>query len=168
MSNPIENGPENEEVVEDLPKSMDHEKEWAIKALAIMPLKSAVDGFIESFPHYKDEKYGSLKKIHEKLTARLKTYLYDKRRPHRELIQDHKEKLKLQSDLISYLPDLSVEVYIEMYRAYRYADLKPMERIRLGTQILKLRQQLEGKDTTKVQEQVTWSGSNAEFEKKEE
>lgn len=166
MSDPIENAPETE-AVEDLPYSSELEKEWAVKALALMPLKSAVDGFLMAFPHYEDKKYGSRETIHRKLTTRLKAYLYDDRGLQREKIQDAKEKLKLQSELTGYLID-PIEVYIDMCKIYRHADLKPIEKTRLGAQILKIRQQLEGNpDTTKVSEEVTWAGTGAQFEAKE-
>lgn len=162
MSDAIENECEKDDDYENLPRSTEIEKEWAVKALALMPLKSAVDGFIMSFPHYEDEKYGRYKTIHRKLTTRLKTYLYDARLLYREKIQDEKEKRKLQSEITEDLID-SAEIYTDMCQIYRRADLKPIEKTRLGVQILKFRQQLEGKNTNEVAGEATWAGSNAEF-----
>ncbi len=138
--------------------------EWAVNALAAMPVKMAVDHFLMIFKEYNDPKYGTEAEIRKVITARFYSLKNNKNRPYHELIKSREEILK--NDLLDIFPyGDKIQQLVELHAIYLYEDLKPMEKVRLLREIRTLCEKIEGVDgIPAAQTEGNWPGANAEFE----
>lgn len=75
-----------------LPEFTEEEQDWVARALVVMPPKTAVGAFLDTFPHF--YQHGLNRgEVKERMYTRLKQAGYDKSRPLYKRIQDNKEEL---------------------------------------------------------------------------
>ncbi|MDE0636177.1 MAG: hypothetical protein OXI43_10065 [Candidatus Poribacteria bacterium] len=149
---------------EKIPNFTERVNEWAVNALAAMPVKMAVDHFLMIFKEYNDPKYGTDEEIRKAITTRFYSLKSNKNRPYHELIKSREEILK--NDLLDIFPYTDeLQQLVKLHELLLYEDLKPMEKVRIFSEIRKLCDRLKGIDGIPAAQNGTgWAGANAEFE----
>lgn len=146
---------------EQLPRFVDELSEWIIEALALMPIKVAVDAFLEVHEYFLDVKYGTPAEIREVVFKRFKKCKYDKISPRYNRIRDRKEIL--EKGLLSYFPVANPLNRLANIQGDYYKAEDVSERIRLRAEVRKEVSILEGTDGLATAQKVSWGGDKAEF-----
>lgn len=149
-----------------MPNFTDEIFEWAVNALAVMSVQQAVAHFLLVFPGYDDPLYGDPGEVRATVLSRFRSMKSDKRMPYAERIRD--QKAAMESNILDVYPYCNeIAQLTKLHELMFFEDLKPMEQVRILSEIRKICDRLRGPDgIPKAQAEATWAGSGAKFEER--
>ena len=151
-----------------LPELTKEMKDWVVNALALMPIRTAVYSFLNTYDSYNDPQYGTPEEIQRKLTYTFRQMRYSTDRPYRKMILEKKEEI--QHHILDVFPLADpihklVEVHNDYYSS---TELTPAQKSSLRNEAGRLVEQITGvKQSASTQTGGGWRGSGATFPPKD-
>ena len=152
------------QVYEKMPSFTQDHIDWCVKALAVLPLSTAVESFLANFDGFNDPRYGDEDRIRKLIYDRLKDAKYRKDRPTRAKILELKQALG--DDMLDVIPFANPILFVGELLTLYYQEEKISTKLRILDKISQHVEKIRGSDGVPSyrQDSVHWTGTVVEFE----
>ena len=131
---------------EKMPSFTQEHMDWCVKALAVLPIPTAVESFLATFDGFNDPRYGDEERIRKLISDRLKDAKYRKDRPTRARILELKQALG--DDMLDVIPFADPILLVGELLTLYYQEEKIPTKLRILDKIDKKIEKMRGHDGT--------------------
>ncbi len=152
------------QVYEKMPSFTQDHIDWCVKALAALPIPTAVESFLATFDGFNDPRYGDEERIRKLIYDRLKDAKYRKDRPTRARILELKQALG--DDMLDVIPFANQILLVGELLTLYYQEEKISTKLRILDKISQNVEKIRGSDGIPSSQHKSshWAGNDIEFE----
>lgn len=129
---------------EKMPYFTQYHIDWCVKALAVLPLSTAVESFLATFDDFNNPRYGDQERIRQLIYNRLKDAKYRKDRPTRARILELKQALG--NDMLDVIPFANPILLVGELLTLFYQEEKNSTKLSILDKIDKIVEKIRGHD----------------------